>query len=80
MDYPEAIVSRILSAQTRVYYFDIYPDHKGELYLSISEIPTKKMPGQKERRRVFVHSANIVRFMESLQEVVETLKKNDAER
>lgn len=76
MDKP--IKSRRVSAQTRVYYIDTFLDKKGNPYISISEIPTSKAPGGKKRQRVFIHSANINKFLEALREELESLEKNDS--
>ena len=78
MDKP--VTSKCISAQTRVYYIDTHKDHKGQPYLTISEIPKDKTPGNKKRQRVFVHANNADAFLEAIQEAVKTIKKNDAKR
>lgn len=77
MDKP--ITSKCISAQTRVYYIDTHKDRKGQPYLTISEIPKDKTPGNKKRHRVFVHANNADAFLEAIQEAVKTIKKNDAQ-
>lgn len=75
----KAIASRCISTGTRVYYFDERKDRKGQQYLVISEIPTDKSPGKKKRQRLFVHSANIEKFAEAFNSMIEHMK-NGAER
>lgn len=70
------IISRQVSAGTRVYYIDAHLDRTGQPFVEIAEIPTDRMPGQKKRQRIFIHSANIDRFCEALNEVVGHIKKN----
>lgn len=72
------IFSKSVSAQTRVYYIDTHKDRTGQSYLTISEIPKDKTPGNKKRQRVFVHANNADAFLEAIQEAVKTIKKNDA--
>ncbi len=67
-----------VSAGTRVYYFDMNVDAKGQQYLSISEIPTDHSPGTKKRQRIFVHGDNIARFAEALNEIASNYVKNDS--
>lgn len=77
MDKP--ITTKCVSAQTRVYYIDSFADRKGEPYITITEIPKdNKTPGKnKKRQRVFIHTANIDKFLSAFQEVAESIKKND---
>ena len=70
------IISRQVSAGTRVYYIDAHLDRTGQPFVEIAEIPTDIMPGQKKRQRIFIHSANIDRFCEALNEVVGHIKEN----
>ena len=72
--------TKCINAQTRVYYIDTYKDRKGQPYLTISEIPKDKTPGNKKRQRVFVHANNAEAFLEAIKEAVQTIKKNDAKR
>lgn len=65
------------SAGTRVYYFDVHKDRKGQRYLSITEIPTDGHPGSKDRRKVFVHESNLEGFLECLQDAAAHMKKGD---
>lgn len=78
MDKP--ITTKCISAQTRVYYIDTHKDRTGQPYITISEIPKDKAPGNKKRQRVFIHAEHIDAFLEALQEVTETIKNNDAKR
>ncbi len=73
----EPIFSKRVSAGTRVYYVDARIDRKGQKYISLSEIPTDKSPGKKERQRIFLHAENVDKFAEALAEVA-TYIKNDA--
>lgn len=73
------IFTKRVSAGTRVYYMDAHKDGKGQFYLSITEIPTEKNPGKKERQRIFIHQANLGEFTGALEEII-TQIKNDAER
>ena len=77
MDKP--IISRSISAGTRVYYIDVFNDRKGQPYISISEIPTNRSPGSKKRHRVFLHAENVDRFAEAFAEVANHIK-NDSKR
>lgn len=77
MDKP--ITTKCISAQTRVYYIDTFADRKGEPYITITEIPKDgKAPGNKKRQRVFIHAANIDKFLSAFQEVAESIKKNES--
>ena len=69
--------SKCISAQTRVYYIDTHTDRKGQMFITISEIPTDRHPGNKKRQRVFIHAENVDKFLAAFQEVAETLKKHD---
>lgn len=74
-----ALMSKKVSAGTRVYYMDAYTDRKGQPYLSISEIPTDSNPGNKQRKRIFVHRNNLRRFAEVFNEMaawVQALEPN----
>jgi capsid protein len=55
-----------VSAGTRLYYFDINTDKNGVDYLSITEVPTERKPGQKFRQKIFVHSEDIPAFLEAM--------------
>lgn len=77
MDKP--IISKRISAGTRVYYIDAHTDRKGQPYMSISEIPTDKSPGKKKRQRVFLHKENIEQFAQAFAEVADQIK-NDSQR
>ncbi len=77
MDKP--IISKRISAGTRVYYIDAHTDRKGQPYMSISEIPTDKSPGKKKRQRIFLHKENIEQFAQAFAEVADQIK-NDSQR
>lgn len=68
------IISRCVSAKTRVYYIDAHVDRKGQHYISVSEIPKDKTPGKKERQRVFIHAENMDEFLSALSEVANQIK------
>lgn len=72
------IISKCVSAGTRVYYIDALTDRKGQPYISISEIPTDKSPAEKKRQRIFIHKENIERFAEAFAEVADLIK-NDSQ-
>ncbi len=67
------IKSKRVSAGTRIYYLDAFKDSKGNPYLSISEIPTGKSPGNKKRQRIFIHAQNLGAFANALNEMVTEL-------
>lgn len=72
----EPLMTRRISAGTRVYYFDACEDRKGQIFISVSEIPTDSSPGRKKRRnRLFVHSLNFDQFAGTLNEFIEETKK-----
>ena len=73
------IKTKRVSAGTRIYYLDAFKDSKGSPYLSISEIPTDKSPGNKKRQRIFVHAQNLETFANALNEMVAELS-NDTSR
>ena len=73
----QPIISKRISAGTRVYYIDVHTDRKGQKYVSLSEIPTDKSPGKKKRQRIFLHAENVDKFVEALAEVA-TYIKSDA--
>lgn len=77
MDNP--IITKRISAGTRVYYIDARADCKGQQYISISEIPTDKSPGKKKRQRIFLHAENIELFAKAFAEVANHIK-DDAQR
>lgn len=68
------VKSMRISAGTRVYYIDVHVDRKGQKYMSISEIPTGRCPGDKRRQRIFIHAENIRRFTEAVNEVANQIK------
>ena len=76
MDKP--LTTKCISALTRVYYIDTHKDRKGQQYLTISEIPKDKTPGNKKRQRVFVHANNADAFLEAVKEAVQTIKSTEA--
>lgn len=77
MDKP--IISKRISAGTRVYYIDAHTDRKGQPYMSISEIPTDKSPGKKKRQRIFLHVENVDQFAQAFAEVANHIK-NESQR
>lgn len=77
MDKP--IISKRISAGTRVYYIDAHTDRKGQAYISISEIPTDKSPGKKKRQRIFLHVENVDQFVQAFAEVANHIK-NESQR
>lgn len=74
----QPIFTKRVSAGTRVYYMDAHKDSKGQFYLSITEIPTEKNPGRRERQRIFIHHANLGEFTDALEEII-TQIRNEAE-
>lgn len=75
------IYSKHISAGTRVYYIDARADRNGQPYMSVSEIPTDKTPGDKKRQRLFIHREHLDDFANSIAEVVnhiKNLQRNDA--
>lgn len=74
MDKP--IISKRISAGTRVYYIDAHTDRKGQPYISISEIPTDKSPGKKKRQRIFLHAENVDQFAQAFAEVANHIKND----
>lgn len=76
------IISRQVSAGTRVYYIDAHLDRTGQPFVEITEIVTNKLSKRKKLRkkqlrfRLIIHSANIDRFCEALNEVVGHIKEN----
>lgn len=73
------IKSWTVSAGTRVYYIDCRVDGKGQRYLSLTEIPKSKSPGEKKRHRIFLHAEILSNFMTQLQEAAELTLKTDDE-
>lgn len=63
-----------ISAGTRIYYFDVHKDKKGQPYISISEVPVDRNPGKKERQRVFVHTEDIDKFADAFAEIIKYVK------
>ena len=72
----EPIFTKCVSAGTRVYYMDAHSDKKGQPYISISEVPTRRNPGKKERRRIFVHLEDIPKFAEAFAKVAKYITDN----
>lgn len=71
------IFSKQVNAKTRVYYFDVQKDKKGQPFLVISEIPKDKSPGKKERKRIVVFPENLEKFEDALFEVIEILNNQN---
>lgn len=70
--------SRKVSAGTRVYYFDVNTDSKGQRFISVSEIPTDIHPGtKKKRQRIFIHAQAIGRFIEALQATAKDMENGE---
>lgn len=74
------LFTKKVSAGTRVYYLDVCKDSKDQLFLSVSEIPTDRKPGKKERQRVFLHADILERFTESFGEAVDYIRTNGNKR
>lgn len=70
----DPVFSKKVSAGTRVYYFDIIVDRKGQPFMSISEIPTDHTPGKKKRQRVVLHADKMERFADAFLEAATHLK------
>lgn len=68
MDKPT--FSKRVSAGTRIYYFDAHKDPKGHNYISITEVPVARSPGQKKRQRVFIHQEDFEPFIVALAETI----------
>ena len=75
----QPIITKQVSAGTRIYYLDVHIDKKGQRFLAISEINTSKTSGKKKRQRIFIHAENIDKFAEALVEVANFIK-NDTKR
>lgn len=73
------IYSKRISAGTRVYYLDAHADHKGQPFMTLSEIPTDKSPGKKKRQRIFIHVENLDKFAEAFAEVADFIR-NETKR
>lgn len=71
----EPLKSVQVSTGTRVYYFDVHKDRRGDEYISVSEIPTDSSPGNKKRNHIFIHAQNADRIMSALNEVVDYIKR-----
>jgi hypothetical protein len=57
-----------VSAGTRLYYFDICADKHGSEFLSITEVPTERNPGNKKRQKIFIHAEDIPAMLEAFAE------------
>lgn len=79
-DMDSITFSRSISTGTRVYYVDAHIDRKGQPYMSISEIPTGKMPDKKKRQRIFLHVENLDAFAEAFAEVAAHIKHEQPQR
>lgn len=66
-----------VSAGTRIYYFDALTDKKEQPYLSISEIPTDSNPGNKKRRRIFIHGEDFGKFAKAFNEIANHIKPEE---
>lgn len=73
MDKP-TFTKKIVTS-TRVYFFDIHHDTKGNPYLSISELPKENCPGDRKPQRVLVHKSFVEEFAEAFNEAVSQMKK-----
>lgn len=67
------IFSKCVSTGTRVYYIDVFLDKKQGRYITVSEIPTDRTPGNRKRQRIFIHGQNVERFAEAFAEAIEKL-------
>lgn len=70
----QPIISKSISAGTRVYYLDARADRKGQPYITISEIPTDKAPSKKKRQRIFIHAENVEQFAQAFGELANEIK------
>ncbi len=64
-----------VSAGSRLYYFDVREDSKGNNYISIAEMNTRT----KKRNGIFIHAEHLDNFRKALDEI-SPLIKNDSER
>lgn len=67
-----------VSAGTRIYYVDALTDKKNQPYISLSEVPTDRNPGKKERQRIFIHTEDIDKVIEALTKVADHIKNDTA--
>lgn len=75
----KTIMSKRISAGTRIYYLDVHEDGKGMPYVAISEIPTKRAPKGKKRQRIFIHGSNVKKFAEAFNEFLKEIESNGHE-
>lgn len=70
------IITKCVSAGTRLYYFDAYEDSKGKPFLSISEIPKGNSPVKTKRQRIFVHIEDLDKFGEAVADIIYQIKND----
>lgn len=62
-----------VSAGSRLYYFDVREDSKGNDYISITEMNTRT----KKRNCIYIHGDNIEKFREALNTAVANVSKEN---
>lgn len=65
------IISKTVKAGSRIYYFDVRKDSKGNNYISVTEMAKKNNRNRPIRNSVFIHDEHIEEFCKTLVEIVD---------
>lgn len=60
-----------VSAGSRLYYFDVREDTKGNEYIAVTEMNTRT----KKRNCIYIHAENIDKFRQALDEAAANVSK-----
>ena len=72
---PEVVYSqKVRAGKRRTYFFDVKRTKGEDYFLTLTE-STKKMSGDYERHKIFLYKEDFNRFVQTLQETVEHIKK-----
>lgn len=61
-----------VSAGTRLYYFDVREDTKGNNYITVTEMNTRT----KKRNCIYIYAENIDKFRQALEDAAENVSKS----
>lgn len=80
--FKQEIHSKVIRAGKRTYFFDVKSTRNDEYYLTITESKRKYVDNGKfqyEKHKIFLYKEDFEKFVDSLEEVVEYIRKNQPE-
>lgn len=81
--FRQEIYSKVIRAGKRTYFFDVKSTRNDEYYLTITESKKKYSENGKfhyEKHKVFLYQEDFDKFMDSLEDVVQFIHKNQPEQ